>query len=91
MWAAYFHYVLEHMPRAVASPFDERHPLYALVEIEGTDQAADDRDRLEDALGAALQCGVIADAVVAHVRARGARAFGRFATASATSRRRSSR
>ena len=39
MWAGYFHYVLEHMP-ALRSPFEERHAIYALVEIEGTEHAA---------------------------------------------------
>jgi FAD/FMN-containing dehydrogenase len=63
MWAGYFHYVLEHMP-ALRSPFAERHPLYALVEIEGTEHAADTA-RLEAALGDSLESRVVADAVVA--------------------------
>jgi len=63
MWAGYFHYVLEHMP-ALRSPFSERHPLYALVEVEGTDHAADTA-HLEAALGESLDSGVVADAVLA--------------------------
>ncbi|HZF29772.1 MAG TPA: FAD-binding oxidoreductase [Gammaproteobacteria bacterium] len=63
MWASYFHYVLEHMP-ALASPFAERHPLYVLAEIEGTDDAVE-RERLERALEAALAAGEIVDAAVA--------------------------
>ena len=63
MWAGYFHYVLEHMP-ALRSPFSERHALYALVEIEGTEHAADTA-RLEAALGESLDSGIVADAVLA--------------------------
>ena len=63
MWASYFHYVLEHMP-ALRSPFAERHALYALVEIEGTEHAADTA-RLEAALADALESGVVVDAVLA--------------------------
>ena len=63
MWAGYFHYVLEHMP-ALRSPFSERHAIYALVEIEGTDHAAD-AGRLEAALAESLDSGVVADAVLA--------------------------
>jgi FAD/FMN-containing dehydrogenase len=63
MWAGYFHYVLEHMP-ALRSPFSERHALYALVEIEGTEHAAD-TVRLESVLGESLESRVVADAVLA--------------------------
>jgi len=63
MWAGYFDYVLEHMP-ALRSPFSERHALYALVEIEGTEHAADTA-RLEAALAESLDSGVVADAVLA--------------------------
>jgi len=63
MWAGYFHYVLEHMP-ALRSPFEERHAMYALVEIEGTEHAADTA-RLEAALGESLESGAVADAVLA--------------------------
>jgi FAD/FMN-containing dehydrogenase len=63
MWASYFHYVLEHIP-ALHSPFRDRHPLYALVEIEGTDHAGDTA-RLEATLADALEAGVVADAALA--------------------------
>jgi FAD/FMN-containing dehydrogenase len=63
MWAGYFHYVLEHMP-ALRSPFAERHALYALVEIEGTEHAADTA-RLEAVLADSLESGIVADAVLA--------------------------
>jgi FAD/FMN-containing dehydrogenase len=62
MWASYFHYVLEHT--TLGSPFEARFPLYALVELEGTEHAAD-RERLEETLGGALQSAIIADAAVA--------------------------
>ncbi len=63
MWASYFHYVLEHVP-TLQSPFGARHPLYALVQVEGTDDASE-RERLERALAAAFQTGEILDAAVA--------------------------
>jgi len=63
MWAGYFHYVLEHMP-ALRSPFEERHAIYALIEIEGTDHTADTA-RLEAVLGESLESGAVADAVLA--------------------------
>lgn len=63
MWASYFHYVLEHA-RTLASPFAARHPLYALIEAEGVDDAIE-RERLERALAAALDAGEIVDAAVA--------------------------
>lgn len=63
MWAGYFHYVLEHMP-ALRSPFEERHALYALVETEGTEHAADTA-RLEAALAESLDAGIVTDAVLA--------------------------
>jgi FAD/FMN-containing dehydrogenase len=63
MWADYFHYVIDHA-RGARSPFDVRHPLYVLVETEGADEQID-RGRLESALAAALENGVIVDATVA--------------------------
>ncbi len=63
MWASYFHYVLAHAS-GVRSPFDRDYPLYALIEVEGTDEATD-RARLEAALEAALGAETIADAAIA--------------------------
>jgi len=63
MWASYFHYVVEHVDM-LRSPFEERHPLYVLIETEGADQRAD-QERLESALGSALESGLIVDAVLA--------------------------
>ena len=45
-------------------PFAERYPVYALVEVLGTDDA-EDRDRLERFLGRALEEGIASDVIVA--------------------------
>lgn len=63
MWASYFDYVIEHVEK-LRSPFERTFPLYALIETEGTD-SADDTERFENALGSALESGVIQDAVIA--------------------------
>ena len=63
MWASYVHYVLKH-GSGVQSPFDREYPLYALIEVEGTDDAGE-RARLETVLEAALGEGVVADAAIA--------------------------
>jgi FAD/FMN-containing dehydrogenase len=63
MWASYFDYVLKHAT-GVQSPFDRDFPLYALIEVEGTDETFDGM-RLEAALEAALDTELLADAVVA--------------------------
>jgi FAD/FMN-containing dehydrogenase len=62
MWASYFDYVIEHVD-TLHSPFERRYPLYALIEIEGTDAIAD-AERFESALGSALETGIIKDAVI---------------------------
>jgi FAD/FMN-containing dehydrogenase len=63
MWASYYDYVVGYIDK-LQSPLDHDYPLYALIETEGTD-AASDTDRFESALGAALESGVIEDAVIA--------------------------
>ena len=72
MWASYFHYVVDRID-AARSPFGEQFALYVLIELEGTDDA-NDRDRLERALAAALQSRTIVDAAVAQSE-REARSF----------------
>ena len=72
MWASYFHYVIEHLD-AARSPFDDRFPLYVLIETEGVDQITD-RERLESALESALRSELIVDAAIAQSE-REARAF----------------
>ncbi len=63
MWDSYFDYVIEHVGK-LHSPFEHSYPLYALIEMEGTDATAD-AERFEIALGAALESGIIDDAVIA--------------------------
>lgn len=63
MWAPYFDYVTGHVD-GLDSPFDDRYPLYALIQLEGTEQETDAR-RLEEALGEALERGIVEDAVIA--------------------------
>lgn len=54
--------VLAHLP-GVRDPFADRHEWYGLVELAGT--SADVDERLESALGAAAEEGLLLDAVVA--------------------------
>jgi FAD/FMN-containing dehydrogenase len=63
MWDSYFDFVVEHIDSA-RSPFERRHAIYALIDAEAADDAAN-RAQLESALEAALEAGLIADAVVA--------------------------
>ena len=72
MWASYFHFVVERLADT-RSPFGDKHALYVLVELEGTDQAVD-REILTTALETALTSGLIVDAAVAQSE-REARAF----------------
>ncbi|MCG8507839.1 MAG: FAD-binding oxidoreductase [Rhodospirillales bacterium] len=57
-------FVLRHIP-GLSDPFDEPHAHYCLIEL--TSPRPDDplRDALEDVLGAALEAGIIEDAIVA--------------------------
>jgi len=68
MWAPYFDFVTEHVA-GCDSPFEKRHPVYALVEVEGTDDKADG-ERLEMLLGEAFESGIIKDAIVAQSEAQ---------------------
>lgn len=68
MWAPYFDFVTEHVENC-DSPFEKRHPIYALVETEGTDNEADGA-RLETLLGEAFDGEIVADAVVAQSEAQ---------------------
>ena len=53
------------------APLAERHPLLALIDVDGKDEASL-RDAVEEALGAAMEAGEVADAVIAqsHTQAR---------------------
>ncbi|MDH3506652.1 MAG: FAD-binding oxidoreductase [Gammaproteobacteria bacterium] len=68
MWAPYFDFVTEHVENC-DSPFEKRHPIYALVETEGTDSEADST-RLETLLGEAFDGEIVADAVIAQSEAQ---------------------
>ena len=63
MWAPYFHYVVDHV-EGLRSPFDTEYPIYVLIETEGTDQAAD-HERMETALEAGFDAGIVIDAALA--------------------------
>ncbi len=68
MWAPYFDFVTEHVGHC-DSPFETRHPIYALVEVEGTDSEADNA-RLEALLSEAFDSGIVVDAVIAQSEAQ---------------------
>jgi FAD/FMN-containing dehydrogenase len=63
MWNSYYHFITDNV-RGVTSPFSERYPVYLLTELEGTNQ---DKDQLqfESVLAAAMEEGLIEDAVLA--------------------------
>ena len=63
MWAPYFDRVVGHVEH-LRSPFEKAHPLYVLIETEGSDQASD-AQRFEEVLGSTLEAGLIEDAVIA--------------------------
>jgi FAD/FMN-containing dehydrogenase len=63
MWSPYYDYVVDHVD-GIESPFEKRFPLYALIEVEGTD-SAQEAARLEAMLADALEGAAIDDAVVA--------------------------
>lgn len=46
------------------APFDQRHPLLALIDVDGKDEASL-RDAVEAALGDAMEAGEVLDAVIA--------------------------
>lgn len=64
MWESYLHCVVDNV-ESLRSPFDERHPMYVLIETEGTHESGD-RERIEAALGFALDAGIVVDAAIAH-------------------------
>ena len=63
MWAGYYEKVLE-VVETLRSPFEQRYPLYVLVESEGGEQQADS-ERFESVLASALESELITDAVIA--------------------------
>lgn len=63
MWDSYYHFITDHV-KGVSSPFAERYPAYVLTELEGADPERD-QAHFEAVLGAALDEGLVADAVLA--------------------------
>jgi FAD/FMN-containing dehydrogenase len=63
MWSDYYEFAAGHV-MAGARPFAERHPLYALIELESFEPGKD-AGRLEDGLASLLERGTIVDGVVA--------------------------
>lgn len=63
MWDSYYHFITDKV-KGVQSPFAERYPVYLLTELEGADQERD-QAAFETVLGAALEEGLVADAVLA--------------------------
>lgn len=63
MWPDFYRFVTAH-PMTRAQPLPPDHGFYVLIEHQGNDAAADPA-RFETFLGAALEDGIIADAVIA--------------------------
>ena len=63
MWSDYYEFAAGHVLTG-ARPFAERHPLYALIELESFEPGKD-ASRLEAGLTASLERGIILDGVVA--------------------------
>ena len=63
MWANYYDRVINGISH-LQSPFDLPHPLYVLMEIEGSDQEQD-AERFQSMLEAALDSALIEDAAIA--------------------------
>jgi FAD/FMN-containing dehydrogenase len=68
MWAPYFDYVTDHIDN-LESPFEQRYPLYALIQLEGNDERKD-TERLENLLEAAFESGLVENAIVAQSEAQ---------------------
>jgi FAD/FMN-containing dehydrogenase len=63
MWPDFYRFVTGH-PSTKAQPLPPDHGFYVLIEHQGNDAAADP-ERFEALLGAALEDGIVADAVIA--------------------------
>jgi FAD/FMN-containing dehydrogenase len=63
MWQSYYHFITDNC-KGIVSPFAERHPLYVLTELEGSD-AEKDQALFENTLGGAMEEGVVVDAAIA--------------------------
>ncbi len=63
MWANYYDHVIEQVSH-LQSPFEQNHPLYVLMEMEGSNQNQDS-ERFQSLLTTALESSLIEDAVIA--------------------------
>jgi FAD/FMN-containing dehydrogenase len=63
MWQGYYHFITDNC-KGIVSPFSERHPLYVLTELEGSD-AEKDQALFENTLGGAMEEGIVVDAAIA--------------------------
>lgn len=63
MWDSYYHFIIDKV-ESTSSPFDERHPIYVLTEMEGPDEELD-QQRFENTLAKAMEVGLVRDAVIA--------------------------
>lgn len=63
MWASFHDFIIDHVAQA-KSPFEQRYPLYVLVEMEGADPERD-QALFENVLGAAMEAGLVVDGAIA--------------------------
>jgi FAD/FMN-containing dehydrogenase len=64
MWASYFDFITENVD-AIHSPFDSKHPVYVLTELEGGDPDKD-AELFMNTLSAAMESGIVTDALIAN-------------------------
>ena len=63
MWSSYYHFITDNC-KGIVSPFAERHPMYVLTELEGSD-VEKDQALFEATLGEAMEQGLVVDAAIA--------------------------
>lgn len=63
MWDNYYSLVTDNVA-GINSPFDDKHPFYVLMEIEGANQESDS-EQFQSLLESLLESGLIRDAVIA--------------------------
>src|SRR5512139_304960 len=68
MWNEFFRLVTS-PPAKGTAPFSQEHPYYVLIESSGGDEARD-QAQFEESLGAAIEAGLVADAIIATSQAQ---------------------
>jgi FAD/FMN-containing dehydrogenase len=63
MWESYFHYITDNVDN-ISSPFNSRHPIYVLTELEGGDPEKD-LELFMNTLAEAMESGIVVDALIA--------------------------